>query len=71
MSAFDILLASRIRECMPEIAYGRVDSIFDDQLADIIRQFREDYYGDSERDKRSDEAEAGVQREDTPGTPHP
>jgi ectoine hydroxylase-related dioxygenase (phytanoyl-CoA dioxygenase family) len=62
MSTFDILLASRIREQMPEIAYGRVDAVFDDQLAQIIADFRRDY-GDCERDKESDGEEAGVQRE--------
>jgi len=54
MSAFDILLASRIRECMPEIAYGRVDSIFDDQLADIIREFMEEEKNDTAREHAED-----------------
>ena len=53
MSTFDILLASRIREHMPEIAYGRVDAVFDEHLAQIIAEFRRDY-GDCERHKESD-----------------
>jgi len=38
MNDFEEQLAKRIRERMPELAYGQVDTVFDNQLADIIRE---------------------------------